>query len=356
MSTEQRVAIVESDESEAILIGRILTDAGFDVQYADGMKTGLKLIAEWKPQVVISAPYLKQGTGIELCQALQGNAEHSGVYTILHASCGSRALAEAALEAMADDFFETQAVHTDLVPRVRVGFRIWRMHEKLRNAALTDALTGLFNHGHFHTRLESEIARARRYGHPVALIVLDIDFFKAINDTHGHLAGNIVLQEVANILRNCARDADVIGRIGGEEFAIIAPETSAGTAQQLAERIRHAMPIGIRDALPQQASPVTASFGVADSECAGVNNATTLMDIADRALYAAKRGGRNRVKLGNELDPSNELEAHVENNEFEWLRRRLSVLTARVQDVYVQSVATLLKALDEKDPYAARHS
>ena len=333
MSTEQRVAIVDGDSSVAELIGRILIDAGFTVRIADGLKSGLKLVTEWKPQVVISAPFLSQGTGVELLQALNSDFAQHGVYTILHSASENRDLAQAALDAMADDFFDTKAVHSDLVPRVRVGMRIWRMHEKLRNAALTDALTGLFNHGHFYTRLEGEIARARRYGHTVALIVLDIDFFKAVNDTHGHLAGNVVLQEVAGTLRSCARDADVIGRIGGEEFAIIAPESNAQTALQLAERIRHALPVRIGEALPQQANPVTASFGVADSECSGVNSANTLMDLADRALYAAKRNGRNQVKLAHELDPGGELDVHVENNEVEWLRRRLSVLTARVKSL-----------------------
>ncbi|MHC5110061.1 MAG: GGDEF/HDGYP domain-containing response regulator [Planctomycetota bacterium] len=355
MGAQSKIAVIESDADLQRLVTRILHGAGCAVETADNLDAGKNIIADFKPQVVVCGLELDGGSGVQLLQSLHDDAEKVGAYRILLCSMGNRELANAALEAMADDYLPTSCIHTDLVARVRVGLRMWQMHAQLRNAATTDGLTGLCNHHHFHQVLHTEMERSRRYGHPLSLIILDIDFFKAINDTFGHPIGNAALQEVARTLRENIRDVDTVGRIGGEEFAIIVPESNSTDAALLAERIRIAMPKTVATAFPKN-HEVTASFGIADSDCPKVINAATLLDLADRALYAAKRLGRNQVKLGKEIDEGNEIEAVIEHNEVDWLRRRLAMLTAKMQDVYVQSVATLLKALDEKDPYAARHS
>jgi diguanylate cyclase (GGDEF)-like protein len=185
--------------------------------------------------------------------------------------------------------------------------------------------------------------------------MMDLDFFKAVNDTYGHLAGNDVLEQVARILRESVRDIDAIGRVGGEEFAIILPEARSTDAAQVAERVRLAMSKTLSvKAIHNHV--LTASFGVADSEDLRVTSSADLLDLADRALYLAKRQGRNRVAFACQLDEGSEIAESLLTNEVEWLQRRLAVLSARVRDVYVQSVASMLQTLDEKDPYTARHA
>ena len=170
------------------------------------------------------------------------------------------------------------------------------LHETIQEQAITDELTGLFNVRQFHSRLENEIERAERFGTPLSIVMLDIDRFKSVNDTHGHQQGDRVLVEVARVLRRLSRDVDLPARYGGEEMAVVLPQTDLAGAEQGAERMRAAI-----EAMQVQRLdgggllPITASFGVASfpAQAADKNG---LIAAADAALYRAKRGGRNRVE------------------------------------------------------------
>lgn len=166
--------------------------------------------------------------------------------------------------------------------------------DKLDLQANQDYLTGLSNRRHFLEQGEMELARAERYGHTLSLFMLDIDHFKNINDTHGHKAGDIALQKLSHILRETLRTVDVIGRLGGEEFAILLPETDLQEAAEIAERLREIvarceviLEVGL-------SLHFTVSIGVATLKEKGVN-LDTLLNLADQALYQAKATGRNKV-------------------------------------------------------------
>lgn len=313
------------------------------------------MVARLQPKAVVCEEELPDGTGAELFRYLHANAALVGTYCILLGTGSGSQLAAAALTACADDYLSKTHVHEELSARLRVGMRMWSMHEELRRAAITDGLTGLVNHDHFHRVLAAEFDRCRRYGHCVSLIVLDLDFFKAINDAYGHPAGNEALSKVAGVLRECVRDVDTVGRIGGEEFAIVLPESRADAAAEVAERIRRALP----DTISLDGAPnvvVTASFGIADNAGSSVCSCTELIDLADRALYVAKRQGRHCIRLGDRLADCPEAAGILGHDEVVWLHRRLALLNARLQDMHAQSVATLLRMLEEKDAYAVRHS
>ena len=170
--------------------------------------------------------------------------------------------------------------------------------ETVRLQAVTDELTGLYNRSHFHDTLDSEIERSRRFGTDVGLVMLDIDDFKQINDTFGHPQGDVVLVEVARVLRELSRDIDEPARYGGEELAVILPQTDLGGAELLAERMRTAIEeLRIKRGSAGDPLTVTASFGVASlPSCAP--DKETLIAEADAALYRAKRAGKNRVRRG----------------------------------------------------------
>ncbi len=161
-------------------------------------------------------------------------------------------------------------------------------HERLRALAVTDPLTGLPNRRRFEERLVAEVARARRIGAPLALVVLDLDAFKAVNDTLGHPVGDSVLRAVADALRAVSRVGETVCRIGGEEFAWLLPSADAGRALGAAERAR----ARIEADTALRSVRVTASAGICDLETAGSGG--DLVRLADAALYAAKRGGRDR--------------------------------------------------------------
>jgi diguanylate cyclase (GGDEF)-like protein len=173
------------------------------------------------------------------------------------------------------------------------------LHETVQRQAVTDELTGLNNLRHFHDSLAGEIERSRRFNQPVALVMLDIDDFKAVNDTYGHQQGDIVLGKVARVLRELSRDIDEAARYGGEEMAVILPQTDLDGAELAAERMRQAIEqLSIERLDGDEPLTVTASFGVASlPECA--KDKESLIAEADAALYRAKRGGKNAVRRGD---------------------------------------------------------
>lgn len=175
--------------------------------------------------------------------------------------------------------------------------RAWRRQRRvarlLELQAHTDVLTGLANRRRFFEVAEAEISRSRRYETPLSLLMLDIDHFKEVNDAHGHRAGDRVLQQLARTCLEVLRTVDVVGRVGGEEFAILLPETTLEGAVEVAERLREA--VGRAEVAREEGVPlrITVSIGVAPLSAG--TNLDTLMSQADAALYEAKHGGRNRV-------------------------------------------------------------
>jgi diguanylate cyclase (GGDEF)-like protein len=170
------------------------------------------------------------------------------------------------------------------------------LHETVQRQAVTDELTGLFNHRRFQEVMTAEVERARRYGHELGLIMLDIDNFKSVNDTHGHIQGDMVLREVARVLRQSSREIDEPARYGGEEMAVALPQTDLEGAYQFAERVRgriEALELPLVDG--DGTLRVTASFGVASLATADGASKGSLVAAADAALYEAKRSGKNRT-------------------------------------------------------------
>ena len=173
----------------------------------------------------------------------------------------------------------------------------WRLRERELEVLIgTDPLTGVANRRVFFERLEAELARSKRHGNPLSLMMVDVDHFKTINDRHGHQVGDVVLADIAKGLREALRTADVVARYGGEEFAIILPETDITEATRAAERVRAAIS-ACRFSGVSESVTVTVSVGVA---CMQPNEASDeLVFRADAALLDAKRGGRDRVTLAS---------------------------------------------------------
>jgi diguanylate cyclase (GGDEF)-like protein len=181
------------------------------------------------------------------------------------------------------------------ITALRANARADEATAELQRIATTDSLTGLWNRRHLLERLEAETGRSRRNGRPLCVAILDVDHFKRVNDRHGHPAGDEVLRALARQIKDAVRLSDVVGRMGGEEFAILMPETDRAQAQRVCERLREMM-AGRPVALPSGAAlTVTLSTGIA--LMAGEEASDRLISRADAALYEAKAGGRNCVRL-----------------------------------------------------------
>ncbi|WP_045778940.1 GGDEF domain-containing protein, partial [Methylocucumis oryzae] len=171
------------------------------------------------------------------------------------------------------------------------------MHEQtnnLQNIANTDFLTGLNNRRYFRERVEHELLRAQRRNTRFSLLMLDIDFFKRVNDNYGHQMGDIVLQKVAQHCQQAVRKVDIVGRFGGEEFVLFLPDSSFANALEIAERLRKGIETSVLAYVDSETIHVTISIGVVNTNQAS-SSVDKLLDTADKALYEAKRNGRNQI-------------------------------------------------------------
>ncbi len=168
-------------------------------------------------------------------------------------------------------------------------------NKRLNEMAMTDPLTGLSNRRHFFDHLEQEICRANRGERPLSLFILDIDYFKQVNDTYGHQAGDVVLKAIAYILRNRLRRSDMVARIGGEEFAVLLSDTNLSQTLDLAEQIRHCIKEYLFQTCDGKSINITCSIGAFSGDRPDYTKAELLYKYADKALYAAKNSGRDKV-------------------------------------------------------------
>lgn len=178
--------------------------------------------------------------------------------------------------------------------------RVASAQETLRRAAVRDSLTGLLNHREFYRRMTDEIARCERGGLPLAVMMIDVDYFKTINDTYGHLRGDAVLREVASAITACVREGDVVARYAGDEFAVILPGTAEREALAVAERLRACVRRVVATVDLPAEEELTLSIGIA-TRWPGEHTATRTVELADSALYRAKQGGRDRVEISDDV-------------------------------------------------------
>jgi two-component system, cell cycle response regulator len=303
---EMRVLIADDDPVARRLLEVTLTHWGYNVvAVAGGLEAIEALRAPDAPSLAILDWEMPGVDGVEVCRRSRKQAEGRYTYIILLTARHRKEDIVEGLQSGADDYVIKPFDTYELQARVRAARRIVELQDQLiasRDAlevqATHDPLTGLWNRRAIFEILNREIARSHRQGTPVAVILADVDLFKDINDTYGHLAGDQVLGEIARKMSARLRAYDSIGRFGGEEFLIVSPECHVSAPQTLAERIRASVeedPVRLGD----RDLAVTMSLGVAAGGPGGTDLQDKLLRAADAALYRAKQEGRNRVILAD---------------------------------------------------------
>ena len=304
MTEQTTVMIVEDDPVSREVVAHLLRRREYQVvETADG-REALELLSP-EVKMVVAEWMMPNLDGLELCRRLKSPDLAGYRYVIMVTSKAEKEDIVEALEAGADDYIIKPVDHDELLARIRAGERIVQLEraladawEKAQGEAERDSLTGLYNRRHFDERLAGELRRAERERSRVALLMLDLDHFKHINDTYGHAVGDEVLRHVAKIIAREVRvGTDVPARYGGEEFAVIAPGTNLLGAESLAERIRTRV-AELRVPVGDQLVSVTVSVGVAVFDPRVTTRdepVRALVEAADQRLYQAKHAGRNRV-------------------------------------------------------------
>lgn len=236
-----------------------------------------------------------------------------------------------------------------------VARRLESAFDKLDHMSKTDQLTGLANRRHFQDMLNCSFEQARRYNRPLSVMVLDLDFFKAVNDSVGHLAGDNLLKAVASSIKNACRKADLAARLGGDEFTVLLPESTTADVCPVAKRIRESISqCSIRR--KNLVVKVTISIGIADLNSGATDSAEALTNLADRALYAAKGLGRNRTILAQNLDDLAWTDSWKDEGKVDVLCKKLAGLDTQFKDLFMRGVEEVVEVLEERNPHMVDHA
>ena len=294
------ILLVEDSAVDRHQIGRYLKEWDLDfVAIEDGAEAWERIQRPDPPSLILLDWVLPGLDGIELCRRIRtvaGNGNY--IYTIMLTAKDKKRHLITAMNAGADDYVAKPVDPSELKARILVGKRIIELQQSLRFAATHDFLTRLLNRAEILASLKRELSRSERDGKPVAVLMVDVDHFKNLNDSHGHGAGDAVLKEVADRLRADLRAYDLVGRYGGEEFLILLPNCNLAVATRRADEIRRLV---CKDSIatPYATVPISVSIGVTACDWTPNLNVEEVLQQADQALYRAKERGRNCVEASS---------------------------------------------------------
>lgn len=307
--SSSRVLLVDDDPTTIHLLRSALEQFG-NVRFATCASDALRIAREWKPDIVLLDVELGDANGLDVCASIKSDPDLADVPVIFVTAHDDILFEARAIAAGAADFLSKPCSAARVRLRVHLHLRMHAQLAQLRQSVLTDELTRLPNRRAFQAAISRECHRATSTGSAISVMLIDIDYFKKLNDTYGHPMGDACLQSVAEaIAQAVSRPEDLSARIGGEEFAVLLADTDEAQAREVAERIRAAV---IARAWPHGASPVaphvTVSIGVAvrskrPPTAAQTATPASLVAIADQALYRAKANGRNRVEVTLATEP-----------------------------------------------------
>lgn len=299
----RKILVIDDDNDFVHMMKLMLSFYNFDVETALSGEEGLKKINDDNFDVIILDVMMPRISGFQVCREIRKYRESSQLPVILLTAKGEKEDILEGINAGANDYITKPFESEILVAKINSLIKLKDLQEEvenknkmLANLAITDGLTGIYNYRYFHQRLNEEFERAKRYSTPLACIMIDLDFFKIINDKYGHMAGDAVLKEISEKISENIRKNDVFARYGGEEFVLLLPHTFEAGAYNEAERIRKAVENNFFSKVSFKGE-ITVSLGIANYPADYIENSEDMIKYADLALYKAKENGRNRTEL-----------------------------------------------------------
>jgi diguanylate cyclase (GGDEF)-like protein len=314
-----KILAVDDAKDTLMLLDFDLAEEGYQVFTAESGEIAFEVLEEQAIDLILLDMYMPGISGLAMLQKLKSLPAFMSIPVIMLSASDDEDQIVAALEFGADDYVTKPYIPKVLLARIRTSLRLLEKTLELESLANTDFLTAISNRGSFEDLANRAISQAKRTNFPLVMAMFDIDFFKAVNDNYGHDAGDKVLIDFAIVMCECFRDYDIIGRVGGEEFAVFMPDTSAEDSFIACERFRLAIEgnkIKLDDASEEIIS-VTVSIGLSLGQGNDLN-LEELFKKSDISLYEAKRNGRNQIKCYEEATPIavvehvEEIQSHVE--------------------------------------------
>lgn len=290
------ILIVEDSSVNGRLCERLLNKGGYHTAVCTDGESAIEFVNTNLPDLILLDIVMPGIDGFEFCRVMKNNPKIKDTPIIFLSAMDDEKSIINGFDSGAVDFITKPFRHRELLARTKTHVELKRAKEKLLRMAITDELTGLVNRRYFMGRLLHEYERTKRYESVFTVLMVDLDFFKNINDTHGHQAGDSVLRNVSDSMKLSLRLPDIIGRIGGEEFAVILPETEIGAAMIIGDRIRKRVE-SLNINYKECSLKVTISIGASPSSKDDLS-IDDVLQRADSALYRAKENGRNRIYAG----------------------------------------------------------
>jgi diguanylate cyclase (GGDEF)-like protein len=292
----RRVLVIESSQPDRLLLRNWLTAERIEVYEAVDIITGLAACSRCQPNLILLQIHLPTWDGYEVIRRLKDDPRTLSIPVIFLSSCATTAEKARGIDMGAVDFISKPFDPVELLARVHSALRTKAYLDLLEQRAHLDGLTELSNRTALTQRFQHEWDSCLRHNKPLAVMIIDLDHFKRINDHYGHAAGDEVLRQTASTLRNSFREADFIARYGGEEFVVLAPNCNIARAVSLSERLRTSIS-ELQVAFRTSRIKVTSSIGIAQGCASSQATPAEALEQADLALYRAKGSGRNSVWL-----------------------------------------------------------
>lgn len=314
-----KILVIDDSAFESKQLRELLEEIGHQVLWAETGAQGMKLIKTASPDLILLDLVLSDISGQEICRWSKRNAGTQTIPIIMLTAKTDMKDRVAGLEEGANDYITKPFNDLELKARIAAALREKQLRDALQNKnqeyedllrkvermAITDAVTGLYNRRHFEEVLIKEFERFKRYDIPFACLMIDVDYFKSVNDTYGHETGDVVLKKIAKTIQAQVRGVDTVARYGGDEFAVLLPQQGKGSAEMIAQRILEDARSRDFDKLKEKR--ITLSIGISSIPDPDLKEVDQIMQCADYALYKAKKKGRDCVQSAMQREVEQDL-------------------------------------------------
>ncbi len=294
----QKILVVDDNAFNLKVLTDILDNAGYETYALQDSTQAVGFVENELPDIILLDLIMPVIDGFEVCKLLKANYFAKDIPIIIITARTDPESIKKALELGAFDYIKKPIEEIEVTARVKSALRFKNQLDQLKEMSLKDGLTGLYNHRTLIDLLKNELARHERVEQGLSFIMADIDHFKKVNDTYGHRSGDIVLKNVAELLKKSVRQGDIVGRYGGEEFSIVFINSTKEDALRACERMRTRIENHIFN-LPEADIRITISLGLCYKEPHKTLTYQEIIEFADKALYEAKKNGRNQVAVAN---------------------------------------------------------